>query len=137
MTRFSEEWYARRVGAASRDPVEPVPVQPIIPRAKAQPKGKPIFPALCAAAGYPKPVAEYQFHPTRKWQLDFAWPDYKIAVEQEGGIWRKGGGAHSHPLNIERDIEKYNAAALLGWRILRYAPEDLAIAIIDLRGLFK
>ena len=45
---------------------------------------------------------EYQFHPTRKWRFDFAHLDRKIAVECEGGIWRQGGGAHSHPLNILR-----------------------------------
>ena len=138
MTRFSEEWYARRVGAAQRKPIEPTPEQPIVKRAKPpQAYGAPLFPGMCVAAGYPKPVIEHQFHPVRKWQFDFAWPDRKIAVEQEGGIWRKGGGAHSHPLNIERDIAKYNAAALLGWRILRYAPEDMELAIIDLRGAFK
>ncbi len=97
----------------------------------------PVFPRLCLAAGYPEPEAEYQFHPTRKWRFDYAWPEIKLALEEDGGIWRKGGGAHSHPSNIERDIEKGNAAALLGWRILRYAPEDLALAIIDLRGMFN
>ncbi len=97
----------------------------------------PVFPKLCLAAGYPEPEAEYQFHPTRKWRFDYAWPEIKLALEIDGGLWRKGGGAHSHPSNIERDMAKSNAAALLGWRILRYAPEDLATAIIDLRGMFN
>jgi hypothetical protein len=55
----------------------------------------------------------------RKWAFDFAWPTQRLAVELEGGIWRKGGGAHSHPLGIERDIDKYNHAMLTGWRVLR------------------
>ncbi len=92
-----------------------------------------VFPSWCVAAGLPRPLIEHRFHGLRRWRFDWAWPVSLIAVECEGGIWRKGGGAHSHPSNIERDLEKYNAAAMLGWRILRYAPEDLGNAIHDLR----
>src|SRR5574337_445194 len=74
---------------------------------------------LCAAHGLPEPMPEYNFHLLRGWRFDYAFVAQKIAVEVEGGVWRRGGGAHSHPLNIERDMEKYNAAAVLGWRILR------------------
>lgn len=81
---------------------------------------------LCIAHGLPEPRPEYRFHPTRLWRFDYAWPAQKIAAEVEGGIWRKGGGAHSHPQNIERDIEKYNAAAVLGWRVLRVVPEKMS-----------
>lgn len=71
------------------------------------------------------PVAEHRFHPTRKWLFDYAWPEEKVALEVEGGIWRKGGGAHSRPANIMRDIEKYNAATVLGWRVIRCTPQTL------------
>lgn len=108
-----------------------VPVQQ--PWARTQRKSVPVFPNLCVASGLPRPHSEFQFHPVRRWQFDYAFPLSLIAVEVEGGIWRKGGGAHSHPSNIERDLAKYNAAAILGWRILRYAPEDLGNAIHDLR----
>lgn len=96
-------------------------------------KGTAVFPALCVAAGLPRPHSEHQFHAVRRWQFDYAFPEPKIAVEVEGGIWTKGGAGHSHPLGIERDIEKYNAAAMLGWRVLRYAPENLGNAVHDLR----
>jgi very-short-patch-repair endonuclease len=33
------------------------------------------------------------------------------------------GGAHSLPSNIERDIEKGNAAVMDGWRVLRFTPQ--------------
>lgn len=68
---------------------------------------------------------EWKFWPTRKFSFDRAWPGEKLAVEIEGGIWRRGGGAHSHPTSIMRDIEKYNAAVLLGWRVLRFSDYHL------------
>jgi len=97
----------------------------------------PIYPlvGLCKAAGLPIPIPEYEFHPTRKFRFDYAIPQWRIGIEVEGGIWMQGGGAHSHPSNIERDIEKYNAAAIQGWRVLRYAPEDLLNAVRDLATL--
>ncbi len=67
---------------------------------------------------------EYKFHPTRKWSMDYAIPFLKISIEIEGGIWMKGG-AHSLPSNIQRDIEKQNAAVLLGWRPLRFSPMEI------------
>ncbi|TZF84529.1 hypothetical protein FW774_05945 [Pedobacter sp. BS3] len=71
-------------------------------------------------------VPEYEFHPERHWRFDYADPDRKIAIEQEGGIWRKGGGAHSRPKNILRDMDKYTQAALLGWKVIRRTPNQLA-----------
>lgn len=71
------------------------------------------------ATKLPAPRTEYEFHPTRGWRFDVAWPDLMIAFEVEGGIWKKDGGGHSHPTGILRDIEKYNAAARLGWLVFR------------------
>jgi very-short-patch-repair endonuclease len=83
----------------------------------------------CKALGLPIPITEYRFHPTRRWRFDWAFPQAKLAVEQEGGIWIKGksgrGGAHSLPTNILRDMEKSNEAAILGWRILRFTPQQV------------
>jgi len=77
-----------------------------------------------------EPEREYRFHPKRLWRLDFAWPDLKIGVEIEGGLWRKDkhgnwAGAHSHPTNIQRDIEKSNALVLLGWSLLRFSEREI------------
>lgn len=68
----------------------------------------------------PEPVREYRFHPTRRWRFDFAWPDAKVAVECEGGIWSRG--RHVRGRGFESDCEKYNAATLLGWRVFRCTP---------------
>ncbi len=84
-----------------------------------------VFKQLCEDLELPVPVTEHSFHPVRKWRFDYAWPDQMVALEVEGGIWRPGGGAHSRPKNIERDIEKYNTATLMGWRILRVQPAHL------------
>ena len=68
-------------------------------------------------------VEEYQFHPTRKWRFDYAWPRYLVAVEKDGGVW--SGGKHGRGSGIVKDHEKQNAAAVLGWRILRCTPQQL------------
>jgi very-short-patch-repair endonuclease len=63
------------------------------------------------------PVREFKFHPSRRWRSDFAWPDCKLLVEVEGGHW--SGGRHTRGSGFDGDCEKYNEAALLGWRVLR------------------
>ena len=97
------------------------------------------------------PLPAYRFHLERKWEFDFAWPDVLIAVEIEGGIWRgrgfgsktsaNPGGAHSHPTQILRDIEKYNEAARMGWRVFRFTTDMVdsgeAIAFLGTIGLPK
>lgn len=68
--------------------------------------------------GIKTPEREYRFHDTRRWRFDFAWPDIGLAVEVEGGTWTKG--RHTTGAGFEKDAEKYNEAALLGWTILRF-----------------
>jgi len=60
---------------------------------------------------------EYRFHPTRKWRFDAAFPSEHVAVEIEGGVWRYG--RHNRASGFLKDLEKYNEAAMLGWRIIR------------------
>lgn len=70
-----------------------------------------------------EPVREYQFHGLRKWRFDFAWPNIKIAVEVEGGVWT--GGRHTRGKGFIDDCEKYNQAALGGWMVLRFPVEKI------------
>lgn len=65
---------------------------------------------------------EFRFHDTRKWRFDFAWPDVKLAVEIQGGIWLGGRGGHTSARGIERDNEKLLEAIMLGWRVLYATP---------------
>lgn len=66
-------------------------------------------------------VTEYRFHPVRKWRFDFAIPDSKIAIEYEG-VFNPGNkvSRHTHVIGFSNDCEKYNEAALLGWKVLRF-----------------
>lgn len=75
------------------------------------------------AAGVPAPVTEYQFHPDRRWRLDFAWPDLMLAVEVEGGVYQRG--RHTRGGGFVADCEKYNEATLLGWRVLRVTGDHI------------
>lgn len=68
-------------------------------------------------------VKEYKFHPTRRWRFDYAIPEHKIALEVEGGVWT--GGRHTSPKGFLNDIEKYNTATLMGWRVFRTTPDEL------------
>ena len=66
---------------------------------------------------------EHIFFPCRRWRIDFAIVDLKIGIEIEGGVW--ANGRHTRGKGFIEDMEKYNAAATLGWVILRFTPHDL------------
>lgn len=72
----------------------------------------------------PASAREFQFHPTRKWRFDFCWPNQKVALEIQGGIWMARGG-HNTGVALRKEHEKRNEAARRGWRILYVEPKDL------------
>ena len=82
-----------------------------------------------ADAGLPQPQRQYRFLAERHWRFDFAWPEYQLALEVEGGQWIRG--RHNRGRGFEGDCEKYNAAALEGWTVLR-ATTDM---VSDTRAL--
>jgi very-short-patch-repair endonuclease len=67
-------------------------------------------------------VQEYEFASDHKWRFDFAFPDRRLAVEVEGGVWSKG--RHTRGSGFIDDLAKYNAAALRGWCVLRFTTEQ-------------
>lgn len=73
--------------------------------------------------GVPEPEREYRFDAVRHWRFDFAWPDHKLAVECEGGVWTRG--RHTRGGGFVADLKKYNEATLQGWRVLRYHAESI------------
>ena len=73
--------------------------------------------------GLPKPTFEYRFHPVRKWRMDIAWPEYKVACEVQGGIFTNG--RHVRGASLLREWEKLNTGASMGWRFLYCQPCDV------------
>jgi very-short-patch-repair endonuclease len=78
---------------------------------------------------------EKRFHPTRRWRFDFVVLGIdKVAIEVEGGIFSKG--RHTRGSGYIGDMEKYNEAALMGWKVLRYPAHDISTRVIaDLERL--
>lgn len=62
----------------------------------------------------------------RVWRFDFCFINFKLIVEIQGGVWRPGGGAHSHPIDITRNMTKQNDAVLAGYQVLQFTPDDVA-----------
>jgi hypothetical protein len=74
-------------------------------------------------SGFEQPIRELRFAPPRLWRFDFAWPARGLALECEGGIWTHGG--HTRGSGFVADVEKYNAATLLGWRVFRVTEREI------------
>lgn len=93
-------------------------------------KGEVLFAFQAGICHLPPHKRNYRFHPTRKWEIDFAWPQFRIGLEIQGGIWGKSkddmtGGAHGHAIGITRDMEKHNAYLDCGWRVWCFTPQQV------------
>lgn len=92
---------------------------------------------LLLGAGFPPHEEEYHFGKAdgRRWRIDYAWPDYMVGIEVDGGgrlvRWQMNPRTgRSQPVAVgshgtATDYEKLNYAAELGWRILRFNPDML------------
>jgi hypothetical protein len=91
---------------------------------------------FCALSqGLTMPEPEFLFAPPRKFRFDLCWPFEKIALEIEGGLYGNGKPCplckraaprgHSSVTGILRDMEKYNLAAELGFRVVRFTPQQI------------
>jgi very-short-patch-repair endonuclease len=96
-----------------REPVAPEP--PTVPVSR--------FERILRSVGLPLPMREHRFHPVRRWRFDYAWIEHKVALEVEGGVWT--GGRHTRGAGFVGDMEKYNAATVAGWRVVRVVPVKL------------
>jgi very-short-patch-repair endonuclease len=99
--------------------------------------GEQTFAYQCIADKLPSFVQNYMFMRERKFELDFAWPDYRIGCEIQGGVFTKG--AHGTGAAILRDMEKSNLLTLCGWKVLRYTPDEVScgLAIKGIKQLLR
>lgn len=83
------------------------------------------------ADGLPAPLRELCAIPGRRYRFDLAWPEFRVAVEVDGGVHTVGedgqqGGRHQRPAGFEADCEKLSLAAAHGWRVLKCTPRQVA-----------
>lgn len=80
------------------------------------------------------PKRQYKFHPTRNFRADFCFPEHRLIVEVNGGVWMPKSG-HSSGVGISRDYEKSNIAQLMGYAYLQFTRKDIddgtALATIE------
>src|SRR5579864_5102612 len=93
-----------------------------------------LFATQCRAFKLPRVERECMFAKSklgRRWLFDFAFRDYRLAVEIDGvSVKRLAGqlvvmGRHNSIDGIRGDHEKINAAILLGWSVLRFLQTDV------------
>jgi very-short-patch-repair endonuclease len=73
--------------------------------------------ALCRRAGLPKPVVNGE---VEGFEVDFHWPDQRLAVETDA--WSSHGGRGA----FERDRVKDAQLVEAGWRVVRITRARLA-----------
>jgi very-short-patch-repair endonuclease len=81
------------------------------------------FQTLWRQLNGPELQEEFEFHPERHWRFDFC--RGMVAIELEGGTWLEKSG-HTTGKGYSKDCQKYNQAALLGFRVFRFTTDMLA-----------
>jgi very-short-patch-repair endonuclease len=74
-------------------------------------------------------LAEFPFHPSRRWRADFRILGTFVLVEVDGGN-RMAAIVNGKPTAVGRhtrdaDYEKLAEAAILGYRVLRFSPAQV------------
>jgi hypothetical protein len=71
--------------------------------------------------GLPEPILQHEIvdRDGRRWRVDFAWLDQRVAVEYDGFDW------HSSPEQLRRDRQKRAALEEVGWRIISIVSDDV------------
>jgi hypothetical protein len=90
---------------------------------KPKPDAADTYAQWSASMGIDAPKPEYEFAaPLRAWRFDFAWLDWKIAIERDGGAFV--GGRHSRGAGMRADNDKLNEAQIRGWLVLRFLTSE-------------
>jgi len=84
-----------------------------------------LFAQQLAAARVAPTIPQHQFALAlgRKWTADFAWPDYGLICEIQGGGFT--GGRHTRGQGYEDDCERQSVAATLGYAIVPVTPRHV------------
>jgi hypothetical protein len=71
--------------------------------------------------GLPSPVLQYEIvdRNWQTWRVDFAWPEWRVAVEYDGFDW------HSDPDKFRRDRQKRAALQEIGWAVSSIVADDV------------
>jgi very-short-patch-repair endonuclease len=128
-------WYIERITKAMNEKnfwqhVDQLPAaanKPALPHSDKRQDYVGLLRVQLRGVGLPQPRAEYRFHHTRHWRLDFAWPEVKLALEVEGGTYMTTASGHRSISGLARDLAKYNELACAGWLLLRVRPEQLEL----------
>ena len=79
-----------------------------------------IFAQIARECGLPDPRRQYTIILAgKRFRIDFAWPEFRIAVEIDGA------STHSLPGALRADLHRQNSIILDGWLVLRYTWDDL------------
>jgi very-short-patch-repair endonuclease len=84
-----------------------------------------VFVFQLRAAGILDYHQEYMFalaDTGRKWRADFCWLPERVILEIEGGT-RSGKSRHTKHDGFTKDLDKYNTATLLGYKVYRVTTE--------------
>lgn len=87
---------------------------------------------LCIKHRMPQWEREFHFADNvgRKWRFDFFFPRYKLGVELHGLIGGPGSpyarGGHATLSGMRGDMDKANAACMLGFRLLTFTQSHMA-----------
>ena len=74
-------------------------------------------------AGLPEPQRQARFVPGRRFAADFAWREYGLIVEVQGG--GHGYGRHHRAAGYAGDCARMAHAVELGWRVLYITPDQV------------
>lgn len=79
---------------------------------------EPLFAWQCKMAGVPEPVTQHLFAAIigRRWRFDFAWPQFRVALEVDGLTTKLG--RHQTIAGMREDMRKGNNALILGWSVI-------------------
>jgi hypothetical protein len=104
--------------------VTPAEAKRLVAKAKRE-KFENLFALQVLQAGALPPVMQYPFAAAigRKWRADFAWPEFMLLCEIQGGAY--SGGRHVRGKGYEDDCERKSTAVAMGWAFVEATPRHV------------